>query len=67
MIVVGCDPRPRGKWRCAAGDYTRLAGFASELTGMNLLVIVIYGTAAARVLQKTTSTIPIVVRKWHEV
>jgi putative ABC transport system substrate-binding protein len=49
------------EWRYADGDYTRLAGFANELVGMNLPIIVTYGTAAARVLQKTTTTIPIVV------
>jgi putative tryptophan/tyrosine transport system substrate-binding protein len=49
------------EWRYAAGDYTRLTGFASELIGMNLPVIVTYGTAAARVLQKATATIPVVV------
>jgi putative ABC transport system substrate-binding protein len=49
------------EWRYAAGDYTRLTGFASELVGMNPSVIVTYGTAAARVLQKTTTTIPVVV------
>src|SRR6516164_5410324 len=49
------------EWRYANGDYTRLAGFASELVEMRLPVIVTYGTAAASVLQKTTSTIPIVV------
>ena len=49
------------EWRYADGDYTRLTGFAIELVGMNLPVIVTYGTAAARVLQATTKTIPIVV------
>jgi len=49
------------EWRYADGDYKRLAGFATELVGMNLPVIVTYGTAAARVLQATTSTVPIVV------
>ena len=49
------------EWRYADGDYTRLTGFANELVGMNLPIIVTYGTAAARVLQKTTTTIPIVV------
>jgi len=49
------------EWRYADGDYTRLAGFANELVEMRPPVIVTYGTAAARVLQKTTSTIPIVV------
>ena len=49
------------EWRYAAGDYTRLTGFASELVGMKLPVSVTYGTAAARVLQKTTTTIPVVV------
>ena len=49
------------EWRYADGDYARLTGFADELVEMNLPVIVTYGTAAARVLQKTTLTIPIVV------
>jgi putative ABC transport system substrate-binding protein len=49
------------EWRYADGDYTRLTGFAKELVEMNLPVIVTYGTAAARVLQQTTKTIPIVV------
>src|SRR5258706_13626777 len=49
------------EWRYADGDYKSLAGFATELAGMNLPVIVTYGTAAARVLQGTTKTIPIVV------
>ena len=49
------------EWRYADGDYKRLTGFATELAGMNLPVIVTYGTAAARVLQGTTKTIPIVV------
>ena len=49
------------EWRYADGDYTRLTGFANELVGMNLPVIVTYGTAAARVLQKTTTTTSIVV------
>src|SRR5215831_13581039 len=33
-------------WRYADGVYTRLAGFANELVGMNPPVIVTYGTAA---------------------
>jgi putative tryptophan/tyrosine transport system substrate-binding protein len=49
------------EWRYTDGDYGRLTSFANELVGMNLPVIVTYGTAAARVLQKTTTTIPIVV------
>jgi ABC-type uncharacterized transport system substrate-binding protein len=49
------------EWRYADGDYTRLTGFAIEVVGMNLPIIVTYGTAAARVLQGTTKTIPIVV------
>jgi ABC-type uncharacterized transport system substrate-binding protein len=49
------------EWRYTDGDYARLTSFANELVGMNLPVIVTYGTAAARVLQKTTTTIPIVV------
>jgi putative tryptophan/tyrosine transport system substrate-binding protein len=49
------------EWRYAEGDYKKLTGFATELAGMNPPVIVTYGTAAARVLQGTTKTIPIVV------
>jgi len=49
------------EWRYADGDYQRLAGFADELVGMNLPVIVTYGTVAARVLQRATKTVPIVV------
>ncbi len=49
------------EWRYTDGDYKRLAGFAAELVGMNPAVIVAYGTAAARALQTTTRTIPIVV------
>ena len=49
------------EWRYADGDYTRLADLAKELVAMNLPVIVTYGTAAARVLQKTTTTVPVVV------
>ena len=49
------------EWRYANGDYAQLAGFANELVSMNLPVIVTYGTAAARVLQKATTTVPIVV------
>jgi len=49
------------EWRYADGDYKRLTGFAAELVAMNLPVIVTYGTAAARVLQGTTKTVPIVV------
>lgn len=49
------------EWRYADGDYQRLAGFAAELIAMNPSVIVTYGTAAVRVLQKATSSVPIVV------
>jgi len=49
------------EWRYADGDYKRLAGFAAELVEMNLPVMVTYGTAATRVLQGATKTIPIVV------
>jgi len=49
------------EWRYADGDYQRLAGFADELVGMNLPVIVTYGTVAARVLQRATKTVPVVV------
>ncbi len=44
-------------WRYADGDYKRLTGFAIELVGMDLPVIVTYGTAAARVLQGATKTL----------
>jgi putative tryptophan/tyrosine transport system substrate-binding protein len=36
------------EWRYTDGDYRRLAGFATELVGMNPPVIVTYGTAAKR-------------------
>jgi putative tryptophan/tyrosine transport system substrate-binding protein len=49
------------EWRYADGDYARLADLAKELIAMNLPVIVTYGTAAARVLQKATTTVPVVV------
>jgi putative ABC transport system substrate-binding protein len=49
------------EWRYANGNYERLTGFAAELVQLNPSVIVTYGTAAARVLQKATKTIPIVV------
>jgi putative ABC transport system substrate-binding protein len=48
-------------WRYSEGDYKRLTGFATELVGLNPPVIVTYGTAAARVLQATTKTVPVVV------
>jgi putative tryptophan/tyrosine transport system substrate-binding protein len=48
------------EWRYADGDYERLTSFAVELVQMNPPVIATYGTAAARVLQKATKTIPIV-------
>jgi putative ABC transport system substrate-binding protein len=49
------------EWRYADGDYPRLTNFANELVGMNLPVIVTYGTAAVRALQTATTTTPIVV------
>jgi putative ABC transport system substrate-binding protein len=49
------------EWRYADGDYRRLAGFAAELVAMQPEVLVTYGTAAARVLQQTKRTVPIVV------
>jgi putative ABC transport system substrate-binding protein len=49
------------QWRYADGDYKSLTGFATELAGLKLPVIVTYGTAAAHVLQGITKTIPIVV------
>ena len=49
------------EWRYADGDYSRLAEFATELVARNLPVIVTYGTAAARVLQRATTSVPIVV------
>src|SRR5262249_22598506 len=48
-------------WRSSDGNYQRLAGLAADLAGMNLPVIVAYGTAAARALQKATKSTPIVV------
>jgi putative ABC transport system substrate-binding protein len=49
------------EWRYADGNYEGLTGFANELVAMNPSLIVTYGTAAARVLQNTTKTVPIVV------
>jgi putative ABC transport system substrate-binding protein len=49
------------EWRYADGDYKKLGGFASELSGMGLPVIVAYGTAAARALKEKTRTTPVVV------
>jgi putative ABC transport system substrate-binding protein len=48
-------------WRYADGDYKRLTGYGTELVQLNPLVIVTYGTAAARVLQSATKDIPVVV------
>jgi len=47
------------EWRY--GGYKSLPELAAELTGMNLEVIVTYGTAAAQALKKATSSTPIVV------
>jgi ABC-type uncharacterized transport system substrate-binding protein len=47
------------EWRY--GGYKSLPDLASELTHMDLEVIVTYGTAAAQALKKATSTTPIVV------
>jgi putative tryptophan/tyrosine transport system substrate-binding protein len=49
------------EWRYAAGDYAKLPNFARKLVSLNPTAIVTYGTAAARVLKETTSSIPIVV------
>jgi ABC-type uncharacterized transport system substrate-binding protein len=48
-------------WRYANGNYQRLTVYAAELVQLDPPVIVTYGTAAAKVLQKATKTIPIVV------
>jgi putative ABC transport system substrate-binding protein len=49
------------EWRSSEGNDERLPGLAAELINLKLDVIVTAGTPAARVLQKATSTIPIVV------
>lgn len=49
------------QWRYAAGDYAKLPSIARKVVALNPAAIVTYGTAAARVLKETTSSIPIVV------
>ncbi len=47
------------EWRYADGGYKRLAGFGSELVGIDLRSRPMHGGGA--LLQETTKTIPIVV------
>jgi ABC-type uncharacterized transport system substrate-binding protein len=47
--------------RFAEGKYERLSGMAAELVSLKTDVIVANGTAVYRVLQKATTTIPIVI------
>jgi putative tryptophan/tyrosine transport system substrate-binding protein len=49
------------EWRFAAGKFQDLPSLAMELVALNLDVIVAGQTAGALALQKSTSTIPIVV------
>lgn len=46
-----CKAAFTGRLRLIGGDYKRLTGFAVELVGLNLPVIVAYGTAAATALK----------------
>jgi putative ABC transport system substrate-binding protein len=46
--------------RYADGKYERLPALAAELVRMNVEIIVVYGTAAAKALQHATRSIPIV-------
>jgi len=47
--------------RNADGTVERLDGLAADLVGMNVDVILTFGTAASQAAQRTTTTIPIVV------
>ena len=46
--------------RWAEGNYDRLPGFAAELVGLKVDVIVTYGTPASLAAKRATGTIPIV-------
>jgi putative ABC transport system substrate-binding protein len=46
--------------RIAQGQIDRLPGFASEIAGLNVDIIAVIGAVTVRVVQKATSTIPIV-------
>src|ERR1700681_2453796 len=46
--------------RWAEGNYDRLPGLAAELVGLNVDVIVTYGTPASLAAKRATGTIPIV-------
>jgi putative ABC transport system substrate-binding protein len=49
------------EYRCADGDYDRLPGFASDLLGRNVLVLVaVGGDPSAVAAKQATSTVPIV-------
>jgi putative ABC transport system substrate-binding protein len=48
-------------WRYADGDYKRMGDAAAELVALNPRLVVAYGTAAIRILQGATKTVPIVV------
>jgi ABC-type uncharacterized transport system substrate-binding protein len=50
----------RIEWRFAEGSYDRLAGFAAELVGMKVDVVVTLSTEAALAAKKATTAIPIV-------
>jgi len=49
------------EWRFANGEYEKLSGFAHELVGLNVDVILALGAPGALAAQKATTTIPIVV------
>lgn len=48
------------EWRYAAGDYTRLPGFAAEFAKLNVDLIVTDGSQGIRAAQGATKMIPIV-------
>jgi putative ABC transport system substrate-binding protein len=48
------------EWRFADGDYDRVPGFVADLVQSKVDVIVVESTFTARVAQRSTSTIPIV-------
>jgi putative tryptophan/tyrosine transport system substrate-binding protein len=48
------------EWRFAEGSYDRLSGFAAELVGLNVELVVTLSTEAALAAKNATASIPIV-------
>jgi putative ABC transport system substrate-binding protein len=57
--VEGKHFRIEERW--ADGDYGRLPGFAAELVGLNVDLILTHGTPGGRAAKAATTTIPIVI------